>query len=70
MLESIIYGLIGGTGALSIVIFLFGFATYIARLGTVRREDGFENMQWGVALAITSIILIGVLNFLRAWLFI
>lgn len=63
-----LYGLIGVTGALSVLIYAWGFATYISRLGTVRRDEGIEIMRWSVGLVIATIVLIGVLRFVQNWL--
>jgi O-antigen/teichoic acid export membrane protein len=67
MLIIVVYGLIGLTGALSAVIFVWGFITYIMRLGQVRREDGIHIMEWGVGLIITAIVLIGILHLIQRW---
>ena len=67
LLISIVYGLVGGVGALSVVVMIWGFITYIVRLGTVRREEGINIMGWGVRLIITAIFLIGVLRLLQHW---
>lgn len=64
---TVMYGLIGFTGAASIVVFVWGFVTYIARIGTVRREDGIDIMEWSVGLAITAIVLIGLLRLIQHW---
>jgi hypothetical protein len=63
-----LYGLIGATGALSLLVYAWGFATYISRLGTVRREEGIETMRLSVGLAIAMIVLIGILRFVENWL--
>ncbi len=62
---TLVYALIGISGALSIVVFVWGFTIYISRLGTERRIEGIRIMEWGVGLAITSIALIGVLRLLE-----
>ncbi len=62
--EILLYAMIGISGALSLVIFVWGFAVYISRLGTDRRVAGIRIMEWGVGLVMTSIFLIGVLRFL------
>ena len=67
ILVSILYGLVGATGALSLVVLLWGFVVYIMRLGQVRRDEGIHIMQWGVGLIITAIILIGVLRLVQHW---
>lgn len=63
----LIYALIGVSGALSIVVFVWGFIVYIIRLGTERRVEGIRIMEWGVSLIFTAIILIGVMRFLEHW---
>ena len=60
------FALIGISGALSFVVFVWGFVVYISRLGTERRVEGIRIMEWGVGLIITAIILIGVLRFLQS----
>ena len=67
MFVSVMYGLIGAMGALSIVVFGWGFVVYISRLGTVRREGGIHIMQWSVRLMVTVLVLIGILNFTQSW---
>ena len=67
-LMTVIYGLIGITGALSLVVMVWGFVTYIVRLGTVRRDEGIKIMAWGVRFIITAIILIGFLRLLQHWI--
>lgn len=62
----LLYAMIGISGALSVVVFVWGFVTYISRLGTDRRVAGIRIMEWGVGLVMTSIFLIGVLSFLGA----
>lgn len=62
------YGLIGATGAVSLLIYVWGFAVYISRLGTVRRDEGINIMIWASGFAIATIVLIGILNFLENWL--
>ncbi len=64
---TVLYGLIGISGALSIIVMVWGFLVYIFRLGTVRREEGIHIMQWGVRLVITSVILIGVMRLIGRW---
>lgn len=61
----LVYAMIGITGALALVVFLWGFAIYISRLGTDRRIAGIHIMEWGVGLLITSVVLIGVLRLLE-----
>ncbi|MFZ2886872.1 MAG: hypothetical protein WA021_03575 [Minisyncoccia bacterium] len=58
----LLHALIGVSGALSVLVFLWGFCVYIARLGTERRVHGIRIMEWGVSLIFTSIILIGVMR--------
>ncbi|HWO07125.1 MAG TPA: hypothetical protein VNM40_00920 [Candidatus Paceibacterota bacterium] len=62
-MEVLLYALIGIFGALSVIVFLWGFVVYLARLGTERRVLGIRIMEWGVALILTAIALIGVLRF-------
>lgn len=63
--EILLYAMIGISGALSVVVFMWGFATYISRLGTDRRIAGIRIMEWGVGLVMTSIFLIGLMRFLQ-----
>jgi len=63
-----LYGAIGFSGALSILIFLWGLIVYLSRMGTDRRQEGLDIMEWGVGLAITSVVLIGILHFAQNWL--
>jgi hypothetical protein len=62
---TLVYALIGISGALSLVVFAWGFVVYVSRLGTERRIEGIWIMEWGVGLVITAIILIGVLRLLE-----
>lgn len=62
---TVLYGLIGVTGALSVVVFVWGLSVYIARLGTERRTEGIDTMEWSVGLAVTVIVLIGFLRFVQ-----
>ena len=64
---TILYGLVGSVGALSLVVLAWGFIVYIVRLGTVRREAGIHVMEWGVGLIVTSVILIGILHLMLRW---
>ena len=59
------YALIGVSGALSFAVFLWGFTIYIVRLGTERRVEGIRIIEWAIGLALTSIVLIGVLHLLE-----
>ncbi len=63
---TVLYGLIGATGALSVVVFVWGISLYIARLGTERRADGIDMMEWSVGLGVTVIILIGLLRLVES----
>lgn len=63
----ILYALIGICGALSSIVFIRGFITYISRLGTERRAEGIDIMEWGVGFIITAIALIGVLRLYTWW---
>jgi hypothetical protein len=67
MFSMVLYGMIGVVGALSIIQFMRGFLMYITRLGTDRRDEGLKIMEWGVALVMTLIILIAILNLLKRW---
>jgi hypothetical protein len=67
MFSMVLYGMIGVVGALSIIQFARGFLMYITRLGTDRRDEGLKIMEWGVALVMTLIILIAILNLLKRW---
>lgn len=60
--EILLYAMIGISGALSLAVFVWGFAVYISRLGTDRRVEGIRIMEWGVGLVMTSIFLIGILR--------
>lgn len=68
-LITIVYALIGATGALSIVVFVGGFADYITKIGlpSVQRDRGVAIMEWGVRLVITAVFLILVLKLLQNW---
>lgn len=59
------YALVGISGALSLIVFIWGFVVYISRLGTERRVEGIWIMEWGVGLIITAILLIGVARLLE-----
>ncbi len=67
---TILYGLIGLTGAGSLIIFAWGFAQYLARIGLPadRRNDAIRIMEWAVGFIITSVVLIALLKFIRPWL--
>jgi len=65
---ALIYGLIGLTGLASLIVFIWGFITYIMRLGTVRRDEGIKIMQHSIPIIISSIVLIGIVNLLHRWL--
>lgn len=64
----LIYGFIGVSGALSLILLAWGFILYLARLGTERRVEGIKIMEWAVGLLITAIILIGVVRLVKWWL--
>lgn len=70
MLVTIVYGMIGATGALSIAVFIWGFTEYISKIGlpSVQRDRGIGIMEWGVRLVITAIFLIVALKFLQDWI--
>jgi hypothetical protein len=62
-LSLLLYAVIGISGALALVVFVWGIIVYAARLGTERRVQGIRIMEWGVALILTSVLLIGALRF-------
>lgn len=63
--ELILHGLIGFFGAASVGVFGWGFSVYITRLGTERREEGIEIMEWGVSILVVVLLLIGVLRYVQ-----
>lgn len=63
----LVHALIGAVGAIALLVFAWGLGTYWARLGTERREHGIHNMQFGIGLLFTSIILIWILRFLESF---
>lgn len=63
----LLFALIGVSGALAVVVFVWGFVIYISRLGTERRVQGVRIMEWGVSLIVTAIVLIGVLRLVEYW---
>lgn len=65
---AITYGLIGFLGALSAIVFVWGFGIYIIRIGLEHRKDGIAIMRWGVALAITVVVVIGALRIMESFL--
>ena len=67
MFVTALYGLIGASSALSLFVFIWGFVTYISRLGTERRKDGIDIMGCGVRLMVTAIVVIGFLRFVQHW---
>ena len=69
MLITIVYGLIGATGALSIAVFAWGFTEYITKIGlpAKQRERGIGIMEWGVRLVVTAVFLIVALKFIQGW---
>lgn len=66
-LISIVHGLIGATGALSVIVLIYGFSVYFARLGTVRREEGIHIIITAIGLIIGVLFLIGILRLLERW---
>lgn len=70
MIITIVYGLIGATGALSIIVFIWGFIEYITKIGLPadQRNSGIAIMEWGVRLVITAVFLIVALKFLQDWI--
>lgn len=69
-LITIIYGMIGASGALAIVVFLWGFVEYITKIGlpSVQRDKGVGIMEWGVRLIVTSVFLVLALQLVEKWL--
>lgn len=69
-LITIIYGMIGASGALAIVVFLWGFVEYITKIGlpSVQRDKGVGIMEWGVRLIVTAVFLILALQLVEKWL--
>ena len=67
---TILYALIGATGALSVVVFVWGFVEYATKIGlpSKQRDYGISIMEWGVRFIITAVFLIVVLKFLERWL--
>lgn len=68
LIITILYGLVGVLGSLSVVVMVWGFVTYIARLGLVRRDEGIDIMEWGVRLIVTAIVLVGILHLAQRWI--
>lgn len=62
----LVYALIGISGSLSIVVFVWGAGVYLSRLGTERRVAGIRIMEWGIAFVFTSILLIALLRWLES----
>lgn len=69
MLITIVYGMIGATGALSIAVFSWGFVEYITKIGLPadQRKPGIAIMEWGVRLVVTAVFLIVALKFIQGW---
>ncbi len=64
---TVFYGIIGISGAAAVLVFFWGFTTYIARLGTERRKDGIKIMGQAIGLIMTSVIMIGLLHLTDRW---
>lgn len=68
--ELILYGLVGSFGAASVIVFVWGFITYITRLGTERsketREEGIHLMEWAVTILVVVVLLSGILRHVLA----
>lgn len=64
---SILLLAIGIGGAVSILIFLWGFAIYISRLGNDNRADGIDIMTSAVTLLFCVVVLGGILRFLETY---
>lgn len=66
-IEIMLYGLIGAFAAVSVIVFVWGFTTYITRLGTERnketREEGLHLMEWAVTIMVVVVILCGILRY-------
>lgn len=58
----LMHALAGVAGALSVIVFAWGFVVYLTRLGTERRLEGIHIMEWGVALMFSALVVIGVLR--------
>lgn len=70
MIITILYGLIGATGALSIVVFVWGLVEYLTKIGlpSDMRNRGISIMEWGVRLVVTAVFLIVALKLVQRWL--
>jgi ABC-type sulfate transport system permease component len=70
LIITIVYALIGATGALSVVVFVAGFSQYITKIGlpSAMRDPGVSGMEWSIRLILTAIVLIVVLRYLESWL--
>lgn len=68
-LITILYALVGATGALSIVIFIWGFIEYLTKIGLPdkMRDPGINIMEWGVRFILTSVFLIAALKLFERW---
>ncbi len=56
---------IGIGGAVSLLMFAWGFSVYIARMGNDNRADGLDLMAWAVTILFGVIALGGILRFLE-----
>jgi hypothetical protein len=65
MLITLVYSLVGISGAFSFLVFSWGLAAYIAAIGTERRVGGINIMLWGVEIMFGTFALIGLLYFLQ-----
>lgn len=68
-LITILYGLVGVTGALAVAIFAWGFIEYITKIGLPadQRNHGVAIMEWGVRFIVTAIFVILALKFFEGW---
>lgn len=65
-ITAILYGLIGGSGGLSAVVFIWGMVEYATKIGLPAdmRNRGVRIMEWGVGLLLTAVILAALLKLL------
>lgn len=63
-LTIILYGVVGVFGAVSVIVFAVGLATYFTRLGTERREEGIHTMEKGFSIMAVVIFTIVILRYL------
>ena len=69
IITAILYGLIGESGGLSAVVFVWGMVEYATKIGlpSVQRDRGVRVMEWGVGLLLTAVILAALLKLLVRW---